>query len=659
MRTTGVSRRFVPSNHVIHLVTFSATTIAAIALLAACGATMAEIAATDAEDPGQAQSAEPAALDGSDAPNSEAPGDASADAPAVVVAQPTATACPGGDDECPAVRVVPGEESQVSDGAALVAGNDWANNTTGQPGVTLARKTVFPNFLWVANHTNNTVSRVNTKTGREEGRYWVGRNPSRTAVDLDGNVWIGGRNDGRLTKVLWDVSKCPDRNEDGVIQTASAKNLGPINSEENPMADECVAYSRVPMPSLPSIRGIAAGPDGRVLFGYTAGGVQSIDPHTLKLGPHYPPDAVPVYQRNEQGTYVPVVNTDKVHITAPAGGVYGLVVDREGFLYTSSMHKNYLPRFNIYTKRWDAVYQNTGCQNYGIAIDGRDRVWLGCTDGPGGVMMFDPAKRQTHRFGMGQDAEPIRGRQPGSKATTAAVAYQGDGFVGGFGVTGLGVEPQTGDVWASFYAQGGTGRLKLNHGNLAQSRWVLIPTAPGTDLRGVGFDFEGFAWTHGVGSDRIWKINPQTNSLMPGFVHGKAVGGGGHYTYSDFTGSTGIAFTAPRAVWTFTASTPEGTSTPLLALRWEGFVPDNAHSEIRIRPLDDRCQPAGDWLPEPTDVGAAVYHGHTPGARQSVFDVSEHNLRAACYEVEVRVSTNGGDRPVVNAVDLIWTPTSP
>ena len=40
--------------------------------------------------------------------------------------------------------------------------------------------------------------------------------------------------------------------------------------------------------------------------------------------------------------------------------------------------------------------------------------------------------------------------------------------------------------------------------NLSDSaaRSSFIPTAPGTDLRGVGFDYEGFAWTHGVGSDR-------------------------------------------------------------------------------------------------------------------------------------------------------------
>ena len=58
-------------------------------------------------------------------------------------------------------------------------------------------------------------------------------------------------------------------------------------------------------------------------------------------------------------------------------------------------------------------------------------------------------------------------------------------------------------------------------------------------------------------------------------------------------------------------------------------------------------------------MGAAVYHSHSPGSRQSVFDVSDQNLTAPRYEVEVRVSTNGGDRPVVNAVELIWAPTSP
>jgi streptogramin lyase len=551
------------------------------------------------------------------------------------------TSCEEGEAHC--VRIVPTAESSLSDGATAVAQDDWSNNSTGKAGVTLTREIIFPPYLWVANHTQNTVSRVNTTTGREEGRYWVGMNPSRTAVDLDGNVWIGGRNDGRLTKILWDRTKCPDRNEDGSIQTASADELGPLNSAADPYADECVAYSKRPTPSQTSIRGIAAGPDGRVWFGFTGGGVQSIHPETLELSPHFPPASVPVYQRDQEGVYRPVVTTDGEPVTTDGGGVYGLVVDREGFLYASPINRGTLTRFNIFSKRWDAAFLDTRCTNYGIAIDGRDRVWMGCTDGRGGVMMFDPSARRTHRFGVPTGASLAGG-------TKVRVAYDDTGAQGGTGVTGLAAEPATGDIWASLYSRGVTARMNLNEGDLSLSTWTFIATSGGTDLRGVGFDHEGYAWTHGVGSDRIWRIDPRGNRLAPGYEEGLSVGGGTHYTYSDFTGSTGLSFTSPRGVWRFTVEAPEGSS-PLQELRWQAFVPARTSAEIRLRPVAEGAS----WVPAPTEVGRAVYHPYETGAPLSTFELTDFELRGSRYEVEVRLSSTGQERPVVNAVELVWS----
>jgi len=568
--------------------------------------------------------------------------------PAAAPAPPIATAakilgCQDEDQGC--VRVTPGGDSAVSAGAMVVGEGDWNNNVTGKIGVTLAREMIFPPYVWVANHSAHTVSRVSTKTGAEVGRYWGGRNPSRTAVDLDGNVWIGGRDDGRLTQILWDITKCPDRDGDGMLLTSSAKALGPVNSAENPLADECVAYSAIPTPAQASIRGIAAGPDRRVWFGFTGGGVQSIDPVTHELGPHYPAEGLPVHRRDERGTYRPVVDEEGQALKAPGGGIYGLVVDREGLLYASPMQKSRLTRFNVFTKRWDAIYEGTGCQNYGIAIDGRDRVWLGCTDG--GVMVFDPASMQTERFALPPDSGTVDG------AVFGVALGEGPRNTS-LGVTGLAVEPATGNVWASFWSQGWTGRLALDENEPGESTWTLIDTTrEGRDLRGVGFDHEGFAWTHGAGSDRVWKIDPRTNRHVPGFEEGIPIGGGPHYTYSDFTGSTGLSFTSPHGVWNFTVEVPSPGG-PLEQLRWEAFVPEGARAEIRLRPLDDDSpSSAGQWVPSPTEGGRAQFFPYESATMQALVDLEGHSLEAARYEIEVRMSTTGRERPVVNAVELV------
>ena len=57
-------------------------------------------------------------------------------------------------------------------------------------------------YIWVANSSENSVSKVDCKTGWETGRYKVCANPSRTSVDLLGNVWVACRNDGRVTKII-------------------------------------------------------------------------------------------------------------------------------------------------------------------------------------------------------------------------------------------------------------------------------------------------------------------------------------------------------------------------------------------------------------------------------------------------------------------------
>jgi hypothetical protein len=62
-------------------------------------------------------------------------------------------------------------------------------------------------FIWVPNSNEGTVSKYDTVTGDELGRYWTGPasagngNPSRTTVDLEGSVWFGNRNTGTVVKI--------------------------------------------------------------------------------------------------------------------------------------------------------------------------------------------------------------------------------------------------------------------------------------------------------------------------------------------------------------------------------------------------------------------------------------------------------------------------
>ena len=123
-------------------------------------------------------------------------------------------------------------------------GKSWnlnSENSTGlgldpQGNVTLDMSQISLNlkFIWIANSPNNTVSKVDCKTVTEVGRYNVCSDPSRTSVDLEGNVWVACRGDGQIVKIIADKAKCIDKNGNGIIETSTGPQ--PIGN------DECIKF---------------------------------------------------------------------------------------------------------------------------------------------------------------------------------------------------------------------------------------------------------------------------------------------------------------------------------------------------------------------------------------------------------------------------------
>jgi YVTN family beta-propeller protein len=57
---------------------------------------------------------------------------------------------------------------------------------------------VDPGVLWISNSADNTVSCIDRIDDKIIGTYPVGKNPSRTAVDLAGNCWVGSRDEATV-----------------------------------------------------------------------------------------------------------------------------------------------------------------------------------------------------------------------------------------------------------------------------------------------------------------------------------------------------------------------------------------------------------------------------------------------------------------------------
>jgi hypothetical protein len=102
---------------------------------------------------------------------------------------------------------------------------------------------VNPGTIWIANSVESTISRVDTETLVETGRFLTrpdaNGSPSRTSVGLDGDVAVANRSGG-LTKFYGDLADCTDLDGDGVIETSS---------DSTPLAwddEECRAW-HIPM----------------------------------------------------------------------------------------------------------------------------------------------------------------------------------------------------------------------------------------------------------------------------------------------------------------------------------------------------------------------------------------------------------------------------
>ncbi len=546
-------------------------------------------------------------------------------------------------------------EGTIDEGLKVEPANA-PGNAGNRPGLSLSQRVVIPPYAWIANNTNHTVSKFNMKTYQEEGRYRVGQNPSRTAVDLDGNAWVTTRDDGWVTKILWNKEECPDRNGNGVIDTSDGTNVLPWG------ADECIVYQVQPKPvygnytnaTNHTLRGVAAGPDGRVWIGYSNhnGGVQSIEqcatcPGGHKLGPFYPALNIPQYNVDANGYFTRASNQ-----TIVGGHSYGLVLDAQGILYYVSWSWDRFLAFDTNTGKWLAAYYTPNHRwQYGIALDAEGRIWMGSYPNGSGVKMFNPKVRKTGAVGEGR------------------VYYypSNQGMV-----TGLAVEPGTGDVWASFYQKGLTGRLRLTDPNdVTKHSWTLIPTTKtggtttgnlsgvGNDLRGVGFDIDGYAWTMGTGSDRIFKLDPATNHRHVDLPLGKSVGVGQHYTYSDFTGSTALSFTAPAGKWSQTYNVG---GKQVVSITVSGHVPAGTNIGVRYRGVDANGAATTPWSPAAAG-GTEYYHQFAAGQQTLKITIPQSNDNPFVVDkiqLDVRLSTSDkGVRPYLYDVSMEVNPEQP
>ncbi|MFZ3372544.1 MAG: hypothetical protein WA131_05930, partial [Desulfitobacteriaceae bacterium] len=252
----------------------------------------------------------------------------------------------------------------------------------------LAKENITLPFIWVPNNVGS-VSRVDTRTGTELGRYWVAptnltdsltgssksSSPSRTTVDLDGSCWVGNRQAGSVVKIgLTEAGQWIDRNENGVCDTSrDLNNDGIISSNEIlPWGqDEAVLCEIVLVPGYEGsyVPGTYTGPYDTDYWGVAPRGLavdknNNIWAGTWITGKYY-------YLDGKTGQILKTVDV------APYGHMaYGSVMDKNGILWSASSIHNHILRIDTNTDPVSIQRIDLDQNCYGIALDYDGHLWV-------------------------------------------------------------------------------------------------------------------------------------------------------------------------------------------------------------------------------------------------------------------------------------------
>jgi RHS repeat-associated protein len=361
------------------------------------------------------------------------------------------------------------------------------------------------NYIWVAVSSKGTIVKINTDTCEIMGEYYTSpqgqpKNPSRTTVDLNGNIWATNRDGHSVVSIgLVENNQWIDKNGDGNCDTSTGlgdikpwtnKDNADTNGGVSTAEDECTRYY-IPVSSW-GTRHVSVDKDNNVWVSGTGNRIYNlIDGKTGQI----------------------------LRTEGPVGyGGYGGLIDKNGVIWSANP-----------LLRWDTSKPLTGPNgvnwkgydhnSYGLGIDSKGNVW--------NTSYIDNCIRKFAPDG-----------------TLIGVYTHGDYYAQGC------VVDKNDDVWVAHSLNRNTvGHIK-NDGTFVGS--VVVGNGP----TGVAVDSNGKIWATNYYSRTVSRIDPNAGTIGADGV--TQVGevdftsrdlGGNLYNYSDMTGSTLIG--APKqGTWT-------------------------------------------------------------------------------------------------------------
>jgi streptogramin lyase len=365
-------------------------------------------------------------------------------------------------------------------------------------------------FIWIANSPQSTVSKLDCKTGKEVGRFTVCPDPSRTSVDLDGNVWVACRGNGAVAKIMAEAKNCVDKNGNGTIETST--NSSPVGN------DECIKF--IVQPNQGSYaRAAGVDKDNHVWIGY---------------------------YNNKTLVRLEPVNGQTVETVALGCSPYGLVIDQKGIVWLQGLGCG-LVRYDPVTKKLDtgnnlpSLKYPSGA--YGINVDKYGRIWVASGNS---TSAFDP-KTMTW-----QVVKLANGGGRGLATSNDGYVYPALDSYGGAAKINGNVDPPV----VEGYIKGGGSPVGAA---LDYDGYVWVVNQGGSSASKLDPKTMTLIGTYPVGS------SPYTYSDMTGYTLNYFTAPKGQYSTVFFGGLTynPVTTNQPKQVWqtiTAEADLPEGTA---------------------------------------------------------------------------------------------------
>jgi hypothetical protein len=342
-------------------------------------------------------------------------------------------------------------------------------------------------IIWIANSPEGTVSKIDTKTGVELGRYYTGpdgalNDPSRTSVNLEGDVAVANRSGG-LTKFASRNERCIDNNGNGTIETSGgASNVLPYGS------DECMLWHiPLPYPDMDNTQGPRP-------TAWDSGG--NDDPCAFtddRLWNGW-------WVRAENTAYFRRFDVPGWDVTGSKDyGPYGGATDGDGNFWVTGLAGPLLriDGDDLSTQKWEVPAE---AYPYGMTVDANGHPWSAGLNGE--IMHFDPATAQF-------DVYPVMGA------------------LGPQVLRGIMID-RNGTAWAAANSPCALVQFDTSNRTIVNPN-IALPGC-GTPV-GVSIDVDGFVWVPDQGANLAYKVDPgnYSTTTTPGLVQ--------PYTYSDMTGA--------------------------------------------------------------------------------------------------------------------------